>query len=405
MPTAISKPVILTSAGYYLPGYKAGGPITTLANMVERLGEEFSFRIATRDRDLGDTKRYEGIRADTASVACGRGEVHYLPPGAKGRRALYGILSAGAYDVLYLNSLYSPTYSILPLAWMRAGLIQQRPIVLAPRGELSAGARSIKRLKKNAFLKASHLTALHDRVLWQASSIYEEEDIRREFGADAEVRIAPDLTSTHSQIEATLDSAKRPGTIRLLFVARVCRMKNLHFALEALAGLNGDIELHVVGPIEEPAYWKNCLDLADSLTPAVRISYGGVVPANAVTALMRRHDFLLLPTCGENFGHVIVEAMSVGTPTIISDRTPWRNLQESGAGWDLPLENIGLFRETLARCIAMDEREHASLRRGTEQYWRNRVAGDQSVVEQNRSLFIEALSRTTVRPRPRALTA
>ena len=68
-------------------------------------------------------------------------------------------------------------------------------------------------------------------------------------------------------------------------------------------------------------------------------------------------------------------------------------------------ENIGLFRETLARCIAMDEREHASLRRGTEQYWRNRVAGDQSVVEQNRSLFIEALSRTTVRPRPRALTA
>jgi hypothetical protein len=32
---------ILVITGYYLPGYKGGGPIRTLANMVDRLGSRF----------------------------------------------------------------------------------------------------------------------------------------------------------------------------------------------------------------------------------------------------------------------------------------------------------------------------------------------------------------------------
>ena len=49
-----TKTTILSSVGYYLPGYKAGGPIRTLANMVDRLGDEFQFKIVTLDRDFGD---------------------------------------------------------------------------------------------------------------------------------------------------------------------------------------------------------------------------------------------------------------------------------------------------------------------------------------------------------------
>lgn len=32
-----NKPKILTFVGYYLPGYKAGGQLRTIANMVENL--------------------------------------------------------------------------------------------------------------------------------------------------------------------------------------------------------------------------------------------------------------------------------------------------------------------------------------------------------------------------------
>jgi len=55
---------ILTSVGYYLPGYKAGGPIRTLANMVDKLGDDFQFKIVTADRDFDDMKPYPEIKLD-----------------------------------------------------------------------------------------------------------------------------------------------------------------------------------------------------------------------------------------------------------------------------------------------------------------------------------------------------
>ncbi len=55
---------ILTCIGYYLPGSKGGGPIRTLANMVDRIGDEFEFKIIIAYRDFDDTKPYLGIRVD-----------------------------------------------------------------------------------------------------------------------------------------------------------------------------------------------------------------------------------------------------------------------------------------------------------------------------------------------------
>ena len=49
---------ILTITHYFQPGYKAGGPIRSLANFVEWLSGEFEIKIITSDRDLGDTQPY-----------------------------------------------------------------------------------------------------------------------------------------------------------------------------------------------------------------------------------------------------------------------------------------------------------------------------------------------------------
>lgn len=44
-----------------------------------------------------------------------------------------------------------------------------------------------------------------------------------------------------------------------------------------------------------------------------------------------------MPTFNENYGHAIVESFVAGLPVVISDRTPWRNLEKINAGWDIPL--------------------------------------------------------------------
>jgi hypothetical protein len=58
------KRSILVLADHYLPGYKAGGPIRTLVNMVDRIGDEFQFKIVTADRDFKDYAAYPGVTID-----------------------------------------------------------------------------------------------------------------------------------------------------------------------------------------------------------------------------------------------------------------------------------------------------------------------------------------------------
>ena len=55
-------------------------------------------------------------------------------------------------------------------------------------------------------------------------------------------------------------------------------------------------------------------------------------------------------------------------PVVISDRTPWRDLETVSAGWDLPLEEEA-FRKVLQRCIDMDNDEYQRWRAGAGALW------------------------------------
>src|SRR5690349_21182553 len=105
---------VLTLSPYYLPGYKAGGPIRTLAGMVERLGDDIRFRLVTSDRDSGDEQPYGGITAD-AWQPVGKAEVCYLSPSRRSLGAMQRLLRATAHEVLYVNSFFSPVFGMQPL--------------------------------------------------------------------------------------------------------------------------------------------------------------------------------------------------------------------------------------------------------------------------------------------------
>ena len=55
------KPVILCFIPNYLPGYKSGGPVISLSNLVNALKNYIDFYIVTSDRDLNDKKAYKDI--------------------------------------------------------------------------------------------------------------------------------------------------------------------------------------------------------------------------------------------------------------------------------------------------------------------------------------------------------
>jgi glycosyltransferase involved in cell wall biosynthesis len=381
---------VLVFIGCYLPGYKAGGPVRAIANMVERLGDEFAFKIITADRDLTDTRSYPGINIDGWNKY-GNAEVFYMSLQKRSLRDFRKLLCTTEYDVLYLNSFFS-YFTIKPLLLRALRLILYKPVVIAPRGEFSCSALGLKWFKKRVYVAVFKFFGLHNRIIWQASSQFEEQDIRSCLGNNVHVIVASDLPPLAYIVnDLSLKKKKVKNCLKVVFLSRISRMKNLYSALEMLTGLKGQIKFNMYGPIDDRQYWIECQGVIRGLPKNIEVKYYGDLAHEQVMNVLREHDLLFLPTLGENFGHVILEAFNAGCPVLISDRTQWRGLEEKGVGWDLPLCQPELFKNALQLCINMDEIEHEKWSEKARAYGLQ-VIKNNELIKQNRLLFQQAIS-------------
>jgi len=388
------KPIILVLSDYYLPGFKSGGPVRTIANMVGQLGDEFKFRIITRDRDMLDTLSYESVSVDQWN-SVGKASVFYASPDRLGFSSLVKLINDTPHDILYLNSFFSYIFTILPLLARRLGKLPNRPVVLAPRGEFSLGALGIgilKTLKKKVFIAAAKYAGIYRNITWQASSEHEAQDIKRVFpGSDSKIHVAPDLTPMLDEKQFGQIKRETNEPLKILFLSRIAPMKNLDFALEVLETVSSRAEFHIYGTIEDHSYWDNCRKIIERMPPNVSVSYYGAVNHEEVYGIMQSHDLFFLPTKGENFGHVIFEALSGGTPVLISDQTPWKDLEENGVGWVKSLKSKIPFVDVIEGLSKTNAQEMLKQRHKT---WTYSVQHSRNlnVVEKNRQLFQKSLN-------------
>lgn len=381
------RSVILTFAGHYFPAFKAGGPIRTLVNMVDRLSDRFEFRIVAADRDLGDPEPFPG-RPANVWTRVGHAEVFYRSPGLASGLRLLRSLETRPPDLIYLNSFFSPTASIYPLVSRRLGCFGRIPAILAPRGEFAIEAIAMKRAKKLGYLAVAQAIGLHKGVVFQASSEYEAVDIRRVLGK-RRVIVASDIP-TRSQDR---DQPPRPGPrapFRCVFLSRISPMKNLLGALQILRGIGVPVDFDIYGILEDAAYWARCEAAIASLPQNVRVRFLGTVQPDQVEATLSEYDAFLLPTLGENYGHVIREALSAGLPVLISDRTPWRGLEAKGAGADLPLDDLDLFADRIRAWASLPRDRYQAMREAARALGDDPVTAE-AAAEANRRMFISTL--------------
>jgi glycosyltransferase involved in cell wall biosynthesis len=102
-----------------------------------------------------------------------------------------------------------------------------------------------------------------------------------------------------------------------------------------------------------------------------------------------------LPTLNENFGHAIVEALGAGCPVLISDQTAWRHLEQSGGGWDVPLDRHDRFGEIIAAVTEMNAIQTEKLRMNAWRYAVSTVQ-TQNAIDANRALFQQFRAAGTV---------
>lgn len=347
---------ILTFVSFFLPGYKAGGPIRTLDNLFCRLSAKgYDFSVVTSDRDLGDKSPYMGCDSGKWHEKKGY-SVFYATNGIQGLVHILKCLYKDNSDIVYLNSFFSIKFSIIPLFIM---LLRGKSIILAPRGEFSRGALQIKPLRKKLYISLFKIAGIYRSVHFQASSDFERDDIISVIGEKCKVYIASDIPSTPLSFSEQVNCSDE-GYIRMVFLSRVSPIKNLDFALDVLYDVTANVKFDIYGPIASQGYWRKCLDKIEALPSNVIVQYKGIVHPGMVQNVLNAYDLFFLPTKGENYCHAITEAFMSGVLVLIPDTTPWLQLAEQGIGWNIPLNQKVDFVnviETLSRLPSQKKRE------------------------------------------------
>jgi len=384
-----ARPIILCFVTYYLPGYRSGGPVRTIANFVDHLGDEFDIRIVTRDRDALDTKPYPSIEIDAWNRnTVGKAQVFYASKKTVNLRGIAKLIRETPHDILYLNSFFAFGFTTLSLLARRLGWAPKTPCVIAPRGEFSRGAIALKAWKKRFYMRVTRMMGLYSGLHWQASSEFEASDIKRELRSlAAEISVAPDLPPAieAAGLQSTSHKPRIDGPLRIIFLSRISPMKNLDFLLEVLGVVAAPIELLIFGPLREPDYWSQCQALIALLPSNIQIDYRGEVIPLDVPKTFASADLFIFPTRGENYGHVVLESLAAGTAVLISDRTPWQSSDDKAVEV-LPLEDTEAWVKAVEYWARFDRQQLEQMRAAALGY-AQRYLQTSEALEQNRSLF------------------
>ncbi|MGJ1224646.1 glycosyltransferase [Sphingobacterium siyangense] len=377
---------VLILINHYIPGYKFGGPIRSIQAIKTKLEKHVKFEIITSDRDFGDLCAFSNIQFNSWNNE-GKEDIYYFRGGFV-KYLLLLIRRSRMVRAIYLNSFFNARYSILIILLSYLKVIKSK-IVLAPRGEFNSGALGIKSRKKVWFLFVAKNLRLYSKVRWHATTIEESLAIIEIFGKSSDIVLAEGISPKVVDRKLAIN-LKEQGKLSLVFLARISKIKNLDFIIRTLASVNDAkyISLDIYGPKEDLEYWNMCEKLIVDVNKSkskININYKGEVLYQDVSTTLSKYDFYILPTLGENFGQSIADSFSIGLPVIISDKTPWRNLQMENVGWDLPLD-INYFVKIIEECTEMNFDQYSIMQNNCLQY-AEQFLNNQSLIEKYVKLF------------------
>ncbi len=383
---------ILVFCDYYLPSLGGGGGMRYLANLIDRFSDRFDFFIVANNRNNRlDLRPLEDVVPD-AWTTHGNANVYYFSRRRLTASIINRIVQEVGPEIVFLNSVFStPSVKFL---WERSLKgFANIGVIISPCGELLSDALKGKSIKKRFYLFAANLLGFYRNVVWRASSERERAGIEKVIGSKQEIYIAPDLTP--KLILPDFNSASKPfkksGDARFAFLSRIVPNKNLDFILRLLGEIkSANITFDIIGSAEKAAYWSECAELIQKLPANIDVNVSGALQNEIALAILCKAHFFILPTERENFGYVLIEALSAGCPLIISDRTDWNNIEKHDAGWCIPLDDLDAWSSKIDQCVQMNNEDYrsmsASARGYAENYFSNNEAEKKTLELLARSL-------------------
>lgn len=383
-----NKIKILCMISYYLPGFKSGGPVRSISNLVNALNNDFEFFIITSDKDLHSSTPYKNIHSNEWNNI-GSAKVYYLSRSPFNFIKIINLIKKTNFDIIYLNSFFNLSFTIIPLIARRFFIKIKAPFVIAPRGEFSKGALELKKFRKIFFLKVTKFIGLYKNLNWHASSKIELKDIKNNIHyKNIKIKVASDIAINNSNLKFNSQKLKKhvKKNLKIIFLSRISPMKNLDFLLNILKKVKSEINLSIYGPIEDKSYWKLCLELINKLPKNISVNYYGEVKQDSVLNKISLHDVLILPSRGENYGHIIIESLISGTPIIISNNTKWKSELDKSITV-ISLKEINKWVKKIEQFANYDNNMLISLKRSAKIFALKYLKDDKEVIN-NKNLFL-----------------
>lgn len=374
------KTKILIFIDWYKPGFKAGGPIRSISNLISQFNTEYHFYIVTRNTDYLETTPYSTIQSNQWNDV-DNAKVYYLSSNNQKKLIIKNLIEEVNPDLIYCNSLYSPKFTLTPIRITKKLNIKT---ILAVRGMLSTGSLSVKNHKKKVFLSLIKAIGLFNKTIFHATSEDEKNDILRHFGKNTKIILAANLPEKKNL--SFQHKTKVSGNLKMIFVGRIAPEKNTHFAIEVLKNCTQNIELDIFGPIYNENYFKQCNEIINQLPNNIVVKYKGVLNHELLDNTLKNYHVIFLPSTGENFGHSIIEGMNNSCIPFISNKTPWQNLEQKQIGFDIDLKQPNKFSEKIDNLAEMNETECNKIAKNAFEF-AIRISNDSRTIEDYHQLF------------------
>ncbi len=236
------------------------------------------------------------------------------------------------YDIYHTNGL-----------WMYCNHItcsvarqKHKPYVITPHGMLYPDALHRSYWKKWPLIQLCFRKDIDQANCVHVTCKTEMEHVRK-FGYKGAVAVIPNPANLPDYLQEIVDSkatlleSDRPR--KFGFLGRlhpIKKVENIIYAVAQLPSLQ-DCELIIMG--KGDAEYEQFLHNEVSRLGLKNVTFYGFVSGREKFENLAQLSCLFVPSDFENFGMIVTEALSVGTPVMASLGTPWEDLNTYHCGW------------------------------------------------------------------------
>ncbi len=220
-----------------------------------------------------------------------------------------------------------------------------KPLVISPRGMLESWSKNHRRTRKTLAWYFREAGILRRASAFHATSDAEADTIRQ-LGFSQPIFVQPNGTNlSPPRADREMLQAEFPALRNkrwMLFLSRLHVKKGLDWLLHAWAAVQpaySDWHLVIAGG-DLDGTRRQFEAIAREKNLEASVTFTGEVSGSRKASALANAEIFVLPSRSENFGNVILEALSYGLPVITTKATPWPQIAEAGCGWwidpDLP---------------------------------------------------------------------